>query len=152
MATTNVRLKDAAGNVLHPETDWSVVRNKPSIEVIRNADVWKTNTIQIGAKTSIYLSDNIQIGPSRRALSHYPIEWEAIANKPTALDSNAQIGWVTIIDSNSQDLRYTFGFKESYRKGTSSAIEYYYYFEGGEAVAFSIGTSGNTTYSFTPIL
>lgn len=26
----NVRLKDAGGNVLHPETDWSVVLNKPT--------------------------------------------------------------------------------------------------------------------------
>ena len=30
MSTINVRLKDASGNVLHPETDWSVVLNKPS--------------------------------------------------------------------------------------------------------------------------
>lgn len=29
--TFNVRLKDGSGNVLHPETDWSVVQNKPSI-------------------------------------------------------------------------------------------------------------------------
>lgn len=32
MSTIKVRLKDASGNVLHPETDWSVVQNKPSIE------------------------------------------------------------------------------------------------------------------------
>lgn len=32
MATINVRLKDAAGNVLYPETDWSVVQNKPWTE------------------------------------------------------------------------------------------------------------------------
>lgn len=31
MSTIKVRLKDASGNVLHPETDWSVVQNKPSI-------------------------------------------------------------------------------------------------------------------------
>lgn len=30
MTTINVRLKDASGNVLHPETDWSVVQNKPT--------------------------------------------------------------------------------------------------------------------------
>lgn len=28
--TIKVRLKDGDGNVLHPETDWSVVQNKPS--------------------------------------------------------------------------------------------------------------------------
>ena len=31
MANIKVRLKDASKNVLHPETDWSVVLNKPSI-------------------------------------------------------------------------------------------------------------------------
>lgn len=31
MAYVKVRLKDASNNILHPETDWSVVRNKPSI-------------------------------------------------------------------------------------------------------------------------
>lgn len=31
MANVKVRLKDASNNVLHPETDWSVVLNKPSI-------------------------------------------------------------------------------------------------------------------------
>lgn len=36
MATIKVRLKDAGENVLHPETDWSVVRNKPSIETIED--------------------------------------------------------------------------------------------------------------------
>ena len=30
MANVKVRLKDASKNVLHPETDWSVVLNKPS--------------------------------------------------------------------------------------------------------------------------
>ena len=30
MAITRVKLKDASQNVLHPETDWSVVLNKPS--------------------------------------------------------------------------------------------------------------------------
>lgn len=32
MANVKVRLKDASNNVLHPETDWSVVLNKPSIK------------------------------------------------------------------------------------------------------------------------
>ena len=33
MANVKVRLKDASNNVLHPETDWSVVLNKPSIKL-----------------------------------------------------------------------------------------------------------------------
>ena len=31
MADIKVRFKDGDGNVLHPETDWSVVQNKPSV-------------------------------------------------------------------------------------------------------------------------
>jgi hypothetical protein len=31
MATIKVRLKDASGNILHPETEWSVVKNTPKI-------------------------------------------------------------------------------------------------------------------------
>ena len=42
MATIKVRLKDASENVLHPETDWSVVRNKPSITVGNNVEIWDT--------------------------------------------------------------------------------------------------------------
>lgn len=30
----NVRLKDAGGQILHPETDWSVVQNRPSFYLI----------------------------------------------------------------------------------------------------------------------
>lgn len=37
MANVKVRLKDASNNVLHPETDWSVVLNKPSIK-LKNTD------------------------------------------------------------------------------------------------------------------
>lgn len=36
MANVKVRLKDASNNVLHPETDWSVVLNKPSIKLKYN--------------------------------------------------------------------------------------------------------------------
>lgn len=36
MANVKVRLKDASNNVLHPETDWSVVQNKPSIKLTYN--------------------------------------------------------------------------------------------------------------------
>lgn len=35
MANVKVRLKDASNNVLHPETDWSVVLNRPSFDAVR---------------------------------------------------------------------------------------------------------------------
>ena len=57
MANVKVRLKDASGNVLHPETDWSVVRNKPSIEMSNTGEEWNiADSITITASNGLYLS------------------------------------------------------------------------------------------------
>ena len=43
MATTiRVKLKDASQNVLHPETEWSLVQGKPSITVENYVETWDT--------------------------------------------------------------------------------------------------------------
>ena len=43
-----VKLKDASQNVLHPETEWSLVQGKPSIGKAIFGEEWKTsNTISI---------------------------------------------------------------------------------------------------------
>lgn len=34
MANINVQLKNAGGDILYPQTDWNLVQNKPSINVI----------------------------------------------------------------------------------------------------------------------
>ena len=67
MAIIKVRLKGAGQNTLHPETDWSVVRNKPSIETIEDgygnvSQKWNANAkgenIEIeGGNVSIYSRD-----------------------------------------------------------------------------------------------
>ena len=36
MAIIKVKLKDASQNVLHPETDWSVVQDRPSFDRVKN--------------------------------------------------------------------------------------------------------------------
>lgn len=52
-----VRLKDASENVLHPETDWSVVLNKPSIEQSHTGEEWNIlDSITISAGNGLYLS------------------------------------------------------------------------------------------------
>lgn len=57
MATIKVKLKDASQNVLHPETDWSVVRNKPSIEQSHTGEEWNIpDSITISASNGLYLS------------------------------------------------------------------------------------------------
>ena len=56
MATIKVRLKDASKNVLHPETDWSVVRNKPSIEMSGTGEEWNiADSISISGLNGLYL-------------------------------------------------------------------------------------------------
>ena len=48
MADVKVKLKDASGNVLHPETEWSLVQGRPSIGKAIFGEEWKiSNTISI---------------------------------------------------------------------------------------------------------
>lgn len=58
MATTiRVKLKDASQNVLHPETEWSLVQGKPSIEMSSNGEAWNIpDTISITGENGLYLS------------------------------------------------------------------------------------------------
>ena len=56
MAIIKVRLKDAGQNTLHPETDWSVVRNKPSIEISGIGEEWNiADSIIISGENGLYL-------------------------------------------------------------------------------------------------
>ena len=52
MANVKVRLKDASNNVLHPETDWSVVLNKPSIKLQYTDGKYGTSTNSMVADVS----------------------------------------------------------------------------------------------------
>lgn len=57
MANVKVRLKDASNNVLHPETEWSLVQGKPSIEMSRTGEEWNiADSITISASNGLYLS------------------------------------------------------------------------------------------------
>ena len=90
MATVKVRLKDASGHVLHPEPDWSVVKNRPSITVDSNREIWGTSgsSIRLGA-------NNIYVKDSKRSyevlLADYPINWSAISGKPDYLVSKNEM-------------------------------------------------------------
>ena len=51
-----VKLKDASGNVLHPETDWSLVQGKPSIGKAMFGEEWNIpDTISITGENGLYL-------------------------------------------------------------------------------------------------
>lgn len=94
MANVKVRLKDASNNVLHPETEWSVVQNKPSITVDQrsHAETWFFDGhIEITAGQDLTLQapgSEIKVADKNtssatKSLTDYPIKWSAIKGKPS---------------------------------------------------------------------
>ena len=102
MANVKVRLKDASNNVLHPETDWPVVQNKPSITVdqTNHAETWYFDghiEMECGQDltlkapgSEIKVADRYTSGATK-LLKNYPINWSAINGKP----SGSYVGSVT---------------------------------------------------------
>lgn len=94
MANVKVRLKDASNNVLHPETDWSVVQNKPSITIDQrnHAETWYFDghiEMECGQDltlkatgSEIKVADRYTSGATK-LLKNYPINWSAINGKPS---------------------------------------------------------------------
>ena len=66
MANVKVRLKDASNNVLHPETDWSVVLNRPSFETIKNSNGTNTQKWNAYAKNGNVEIDGNYVNISSR--------------------------------------------------------------------------------------
>ena len=107
MANVKVRLKDASNNILHPETDWSVVQNKPSITVDQTSHTRETWSfggyidIESGygltlkaVGNEIRITDN-NTGNVNKSLKNYPINWSAINEKP----SGSYVNSVTVSDA-----------------------------------------------------
>ena len=107
MANVKVRLKDASNNVLHPETDWSVVLNRPSITVDQQSHVRETwdfgGYIDIKSGYGLTLKavgNEIQVADKNtsdatKSLKNYPINWSAINGKP----SGKYVGSVTTVNA-----------------------------------------------------
>lgn len=91
MATVKVRLKDASGNVLHPETDWSMVKNRPSFNVDSNRETWG----KFGGSNISLMGNDIFVKDYTRdyavTLADYPIKWSAISGKPDYLVSKNEM-------------------------------------------------------------
>lgn len=99
MANVKVRLKDASNNVLHPETDWSVVLNRPSITINQTShkETWGFDgyiDIECGqgltlnaAGTEIQVADK-NTSNATKSLTDYPIKWSAISNKPNYIPTD----------------------------------------------------------------
>lgn len=108
MANVKVRLKDASNNVLHPETDWSVVRNKPSIaKDVSNNEAWyagadlminATQTLKLTSATFPVAIKDPRTKNTYMNLESYPIKWSAINGKP----SGSYVGSVTVSNAVSK--------------------------------------------------
>ena len=96
MAIIKVRLKDAGQNTLHPETDWSVVENRPSITIStsngQKKEVWSAYTTSVVGINTLYLASpqgsvmiNDHTVGENTPLANYPINYSAISGKPSYL-------------------------------------------------------------------
>lgn len=68
MSIIRVKLKDASQNVLHPETEWSLVQGKPSIEFSHTGEDWAiADSITISGSNGLYLSseDHVYVNDCR---------------------------------------------------------------------------------------
>lgn len=132
MSTIKVRLKDASGNVLHPETDWSVVQNKPSIEAPDDVPEERWNVpdksidingkkcgISLDATRGIIIYDEHQIVNNAVPLTEYPIKWDSINGRPFRSVVDLTVG------SSSRKVPIAGAVFGVYSVITSSAINYY---------------------------
>lgn len=61
MGITRVKLKDASQNVLHPETEWSLVQGRPSITIgfgsgHEQRETWSAPTTSVVGVNTLYLA------------------------------------------------------------------------------------------------
>ena len=107
MADIKVRLKDGSENVLHPETDWSVVLNKPSIKVENNQESWEPKnglsekSINISGNAVSLTSGTINLYSTYNGikvkdvytdfkvvdLQEYPVKFSTLKGAPVASDT-----------------------------------------------------------------
>lgn len=170
--TFNVRLKDGSGNVLHPETDWSVVQNKPSIKIDSESEYWFTTRsyLSIGAvdgrisasgmhfykngKTTVidsatkYLEANLADYPIR-SLTPAP----APSANPTASVGKASFGLIEIADSSQAHGMETI-YAVVYISGKSMGTHYYLcYLTTGTWVSKEISyQSGTLVYTIDGVV
>lgn len=161
---TNVRLKDAAGNVLHPETDWSVVQNKPSISVDQTShvnEVWNFGGyIDIMSGYGIRLTSSgakIKITDQNtggeKTLDEYPIKYSALTGAPTFYTDSTTYGCIGLYKNvNYQGRVYqSIACQVTDTTGDSVVQKYYYLSSSGSWATFTPYRTGEVTVSFTPL-
>lgn len=105
-----VQLKDKDGKTLHPETEWSAVQNRPSINnESNNTVISPSGTIRMtGKEMAISVSGDVTISTSDTenkyvSLSNYPINWSALNDRPFQEVLQMQTGPLTGTTSSVQN-------------------------------------------------
>lgn len=75
-------LKNGNPEIIHPETDWSIVLNRPSIAVDNNGETWSNGSSIRLDGNHIYVKDYLR---DEVLLENYPInvKWSAVQYKPS---------------------------------------------------------------------
>ena len=156
MSDVKVKLKDASGNVLHPETDWSIVRNRPAITIStsngQKRETWSAPTTSVVGVNTLYLASpqgsvmiNDHTVRENTPLADYPIKYSAISGKPSYLVDKKDMvfGRYSTVKLDPDGQRYTGTVYPAIRKyeyddnhGQGATYTYTcYYFNGTSWVA-----------------
>lgn len=157
MANVKVRLKDASQNVLHPETEWSLVQGKPSFTIGQNSSGQRSETWSapittvagenliglVSSKGGIMINDSVV--KKNTPLADYPINYSAISGKPSYLVDKERMvfGHYSTVRIDPEGQRYTGTVYPAIRKyeyddnhGQGATYTYTcYYFNGTSWVA-----------------
>ena len=130
-----VKLKDGAGNILHPETDWSVIQDRPSIHNEgKNVYIDPYETIHMEAQdmhvdlTGDAVISTSETGGTSVSLADYPVNWNKLNNRPfqEILDLNRD-STAELSSDKSSIGNAVFGMY-GIRDYTATGLDAYYYY------------------------
>ena len=175
MAIIKVRLKDAGQNTLHPETDWSVVENRPAITVSQNSsgqrsETWSapiTNVVGeslislVSPRGGIKINDSV-VGKDT-PLADYPIKpkgvlksknmtVQGLINDKNLIDKIVKIEKIVFGVGGYIEYRHTCNWSwSSGNTGTENAYILYYINASGNNTKLNNSDSILVTYLDLPI-
>ena len=174
MAIIKVRLKDAGQNTLHPETDWSVVENRPSITIStsngQKKEVWSAYTTSVVGINTLYLASpqgsvmiNDRTVGKNTLLADYPIKpkgvlksknmtVQGLINDKTLIDKIVKIEKIVFGVGGYIEYRHSCNWSwSSGNTGTENAYILYYINASGNNTELKNSDSILVTYLDLPI-
>ena len=170
-----VKLKDASQNVLHPETEWSLVQGKPSITVGKDSsgqrsEVWSSPITRIAGEKLISLVSpqggimiNDSVVKKDTRLADYPIKpkgvlksknmtVQGLINDKNLIDKIVKIEKITFGVGGYIEYRHSCNWSwSSGNTGTENAYILYYINASGNNTKLNNSDSILVTYLDLPI-